>query len=68
MCAMKYIILFLQLVELSGTFSLMVLNPFPSAFVTNSLMNPVWMVKTRMQLEMKYVNIFSFQCSYSFAM
>ncbi|XP_023651758.1 solute carrier family 25 member 33 [Paramormyrops kingsleyae] len=24
-----------------------------AAFVTNSLMNPVWMVKTRMQLEMK---------------
>lgn len=26
-----------------------------SAFVTNSLMNPVWMVKTRMQLEKKCV-------------
>lgn len=26
-----------------------------SAFVTNSLMNPVWMVKTRMQLERKCV-------------
>lgn len=26
-----------------------------SAFVTNSLMNPIWMVKTRMQLEKKCV-------------
>lgn len=26
---------------------------FLPAFVTNSLMNPIWMVKTRMQLERK---------------
>lgn len=26
-----------------------------SAFITNSLMNPIWMVKTRMQLERKWV-------------
>lgn len=34
----------------------MLLSYVSSAFVTNSLMNPIWMVKTRMQLEKKFVH------------
>lgn len=35
-----------SVITFSGVFCL-------TAFVTNSLMNPIWMVKTRMQLERK---------------
>lgn len=49
-------LIFLSGAKLSVTASSCTFCSPHSAFVTNSLMNPVWMVKTRMQLEKKCVS------------